>query len=173
MSRCAVRFLPVVVALLGAVPAWAEMVVEVDEAADFSTFASYRWVEGLPAQRGGVEKQIHASVEGQMQARGLRRVEDGPADIDVSTWVLTDTNVDLWSATATTTWGRVGTIQVRDTIDGTLVVRLTRSGTNDMLWHAMVHEIVDPGLTSEQLERKVDRLIDKMFRKYPKPSGKK
>ena len=47
-----------------------------DRAADFSKFQTYSWTKGVPAKHPEIDRQIVASVDRQLQSRGLRRVED-------------------------------------------------------------------------------------------------
>ena len=163
--------------------------VAFDRAGDFSRFKTYSWVEGVSAKNPIIDHQVRASVDENLAAKGLRRVEEGG---DLSVMYLAAVDMDLHFAAAN--WHTTGNwlgqtesgISVRsqtwDVQEGTLVVCLSDASSKDLLWRGTTRIALDkkrrsstdaPNIIeavaedSRKVERKVGKSLGKMFKQYP------
>src|SRR5215204_6161211 len=92
------KFRPALLCLLflaGAAAGRAQDVsVDFDRGSDFSKFKTYSWAEGVPAKNPLIDQQIRSNIEGQLAARGLRRVEEG-SDIRVLYMAAKDRDIEF------------------------------------------------------------------------------
>ena len=69
----------------------AKVSVEYDPTLDFKDYRTYQWKAGTPAKRPTAEDAIFNSVQRELTARGLARVDERP-DLYVVTHALADTH---------------------------------------------------------------------------------
>jgi hypothetical protein len=139
-----------------------------DPEVDFTSYKTFAWPEkrGLVAARPDVQEVIVRSVDEQLEAKGLRKVDPEEADL----WVVTYAVSESWGGTVSgfyrpAEW-QVGfiTVDSRMVSDGALVVDLYDAGKNNLIWHA----IAKASATSrEQAKKKVRSYVDKAFRDFP------
>ncbi|MGB7924598.1 MAG: DUF4136 domain-containing protein [Pyrinomonadaceae bacterium] len=162
-----------------------DVAVDFDRSVDFSRFKTYSWVDGVPAKNPLIDRQITASIEEHLAARGLRRVEEGgdlsvlyiaavEKDLEVSTarWVTTG---DWMSQTVS---GISVRSQMWDVETGTLVVCLSDSSGKNLLWRGRARTMLEkksnkPNVMeamredARKVEKKVRKSLEKMFKQYP------
>ena len=81
--------------LLGAGSVLAQKVnVDYDKSIDFSKYKTYAWTTGTPVGNPLAHQRIIAGIEGQLAAKGLRRVDSNP-DMIVTYHTSTDTQVSI------------------------------------------------------------------------------
>jgi len=114
-----------------------------------------------------MEDFIVDRVEAQMEARGLARVDTEP-DLLVVTYVLPDkvTATELRDS-GLEFWSGVTSVSPADLGAGTLVVDLVDARTEDVVWRGVASRTIKG--TFKTMERKVDSVIKKMFKRYPAP----
>lgn len=164
----------IIVAALLAPVAMAGVTVDFDKTLDFTRFKTYMWIEGTPAQNDFAEKRIREAVDEQLQANGLRRVEDSP-DILVATHAKMRVQEHI-DSTSVGYGGRgphdhrysagVGAtnVTVFEIPVGTLTVDLL-NGSKEIIWRSTGEEILSN--KQEKNEKKIDKLTKKMFKDYP------
>ena len=160
--------------------------VDFDRGRDFSQFKTWSWVSGIPAKNPLVDEQIRSSIEGQLAAKGLRRVEGG-GDLSVLYFVATDMDVFVatsrWSTTGDWAGQMRSGISVRsqtwDVQEGTLVVCLSDGADKELLWRGTASTTLDrksrgnrsavEAMQEEarKAEKKVRKAVEKMFKRYP------
>jgi Domain of unknown function (DUF4136) len=162
-----------------------DVAVDFDRASDFSKYKTYSWADGIPAKNPLIDQHIRASVEEQLAAKGLRRVESGG---DMSVLYFAAVENDLHVATAG--WRTTGDwlsqtesgISVRsqmwDVESGRLIVCLSDAASKNLLWRGNAKTSLDKKSHNRNIveamqedARKVDKRIRKsvakMFKQYP------
>ena len=129
--------------------------VTYDPDVDFSFYGTYAWSKGVPAANEWVEEYIVKIVEGYLEASGLRKVDGGQADLEVTSTVVTQA-VSSYSTVFTR---------------GTLVVNLVDTDSNRSVWQAAGKAQIDEGdwaqRAPEHIKKKIDKVTRKMFRDFP------
>jgi len=162
------RFTIAILILALSLPALAKINVDFDRDADFSGYKTYAWLPGTEAKSPLYHKRIMAAIDLRMEERGYTRVE-GEADLYVlyHASLSTERYVDVddfgywgrWRG-----WGST-TIDVYDIKVGTLIVDILDGGSRDLIWRGAG----DDSFTSkaEKNEKKINKIVGKMFRKFP------
>ena len=188
------KFRPALLCLLflaGAAAVRAQDVsVDFDRSSDFSKFKTYSWADGVPAKNPLIDQQIRSNIEGQLAARGLRRVE-GESDLRLLYMVAIDMDIEVaksrWSTTGDWAGQMRSGISVRsqswDVEVGTLVVFLTDASDKQLLWRGTASTILDKRSNNRSImdamnedarkaEKRVRKSVEKMFKQYPVAKSK-
>ena len=139
--------------------------VKSDETGDFAHYRTYAWKAGTPARNPNMEDFIVGSVETQLNAKGLARVDTEP-DLYVATYVLPDkVSADELRNSGLEFWSGVVSVSPSDLGAGTLVIDLVDAGSEKVVWRGVASETIQG--TFKKMEKKVDSAIRKMFKRYP------
>ena len=159
------RSVLVLLALACATAAGAAVKTDFDAAVDFSKYRTYAWKPGAPALVPEIEQTIIDSVDAELAADGLKRVE-GEADLYVSTYAIRENLTDL-SVSAEFLGAGIVMLKpdVRLNKAGTLLVRLVDAGTGTPVWHGWATKTF--GENPSRVEQRVDKFVRKMFRDFP------
>jgi hypothetical protein len=151
--------------LLTALPASAGVKVDFDAAADFSKYRTYSWKPGAPALNPEIEQKIIDTVDEELAADGLTRVE-GQADLYVSTYAIREDMSDL-SVSAEYLGGGFVLLKpdTRLSKAGTLLVRLVDAESEKPVWHGWATKTF--GENPRRVIGKVGKVVRKMFSDYP------
>jgi hypothetical protein len=162
-----------------------DVAVDFDRSVDFSRFKTYSWANGIPANNPLIDRQIRASIEEQLAAKGLRPVETG-GDLNVLYFAAVDSELavstGMWETTKD--WTRQATSGVRiksqmwDVEFGTLAVCLSDAANKNLLWRATSKTMLDKksskknvmeAMTEDarRVEKKIKKAVGKMFKQYP------
>lgn len=146
-----------------------------DPRADFSRYRTYAWIDGgAPARNPAVEEGIRSSVDRQLAAEGLRKVEAGGSpDLRVATYA----SIGEEKLVLPDQWGydlgpvglgssRVSTVTVPM---GTLLVDLVEADAGKLVWRGEAKQALDGRVTVKQVERVVRKLFADYPPKPPKP----
>jgi Domain of unknown function (DUF4136) len=172
--------------LAGAAVRAQDVSVDFDRGRDFSKFKTYSWADGVPAKNPLIDEQVRSNIEGQLAARGLRRVE-GDSDLRILYMVAMDMDIEVaksrWSTTGDWAGQMRSGISVRsqtwDVEVGTLVVFLTDASDKQLLWRGTASTMLDKrsknnkGIMeamsedARKAEKRVRKSVEKMFRQYP------
>src|SRR3954451_5453459 len=71
-----------------------DVAVDFDRSTDFSKFKTYSWTKGVPAKNPLIDQQIISSIEEQLSAKGVRRVEEG-GDLSVLYFAAVDKDLEV------------------------------------------------------------------------------
>jgi hypothetical protein len=166
--------------------------VDWDRQANFQQYKTYSWIDSKnPAEDQLMEKRIKQAVDGQLSARGLRKVDPGQdADLSVTydsgvsqkvSWVPDPFVAPAWGwyggpgpgwgpYWAAPGWGWDAPYGVYPLVQdvGTVAVNLVDEHQQQLVWRGVASDTLKEN--PEKNARKVCELIAKMFRKYP-PSG--
>ena len=165
--------------------------VDFDPGSDFSKFKTFSWAEGVPAKNPLIDQHIRSNIEGQLAARGLRRVEEG-SDIRVLYMVAIDMDIEVarsrWSTTGDWAGQMRSGVSVRsqtwDVEVGTLAVFLSDASGKQLLWRGTASTMLDKRSNNKKgvmeamtedartAEKRIRRSVEKMFKKYPVAQAK-
>ena len=172
--------------LAGAAVRAQDVSVDFDRGRDFSKFKTYSWADGVPAKNPLIDEQVRSNIEGQLAARGLRRVEEG-SDLRILYMVAVDMDIEVaksrWSTTGDWAGQMRSGISVRsqtwDVEVGTLVVFLTDASDKQLLWRGTASTMLDKrsknrssimdamSEDARKAEKRVRKSVEKMFKQYP------
>ena len=145
-----------------------------DHSVDFSQFTTYYW-KGLPETANSLMNgRIVASVDGQLSARGWRKVPEQQAQTALAATVTTregqrvDTFHDHWGP-GPHGWGWGGPVRSTSRVQtytvGTLVIDLYAVTSRNAIWRGTASNTLsnDPATT----QRSIDEGVRKMFANFP------
>jgi hypothetical protein len=141
--------------------------VSSDEEADFSKYQTYEWQKGVTAARPQAQDWIVAGVERELEARGLRKVAEGEqADLYVFSYAIGEVqagSVGGYIHSPNYYYGII-TTDTRGVLSGSLLVELVDVEENRLVWSAL-----GEGTITERTkaQAKIEKIIRKMFSKYP------
>jgi Domain of unknown function (DUF4136) len=172
--------------------------VEIDHSktADFTTFKTYRWLPpskpqttiapGAPGDprpaMTALEPQVRAAVDRQLAAKGLRRVDQGDADLLVADYIAVEGRLDtaqLGTEYAyTTDWAlpiprSLGQETMTPTTfskyveEGSIVIDLISTANERAVWRGNVHAPVNRMNSPRERQARVEKAISQLFEKYP------
>ena len=145
-----------------------EVSVEFAEEVDFSRYVTYAWKDGTEARRPAAQKAIVRIVAGQLEDKGLQRVESDP-DIYVSTHALVDRQTldELADASYWEFMTGITSVDPYDLGAGTLVVDLIDARSEKIVWRGLASATVSGSV--EKMTRKVDKAVRRLFEGFPPP----
>jgi hypothetical protein len=157
-----------------------------DKNADFSKFKTYKWVSIKDAAKVNdlTEKQIIASVDAELAAKGLTQVSDDSANLFIGYQAgvgqekqFTSFSSDWgygggwyrggWYGGAggmSTTTGQTSTIYV-----GQLAVDMYDPANHDLIWRGVASKTINPKAKPEKQEKNLAKAVKKLLKNYPPP----
>src|SRR5262249_37504639 len=183
------NLLAVAILLLGAIPALAQDVrYDFDKDKDFSKYKTYKWVpiKGADQPDDLTAKQIKASVDAELSAKGLTKTESDDANLFVGFQTAIGTEKQFTSYNTgwgygggwgggwygggmgtTTTYGSTSTVYV-----GMLDLSMYDSTQKQIVWRGTVSKTLDPKAKPEKKEKNINKAVAKLLKNYP-PKEKK
>ncbi len=157
---------------------FAKTMVDYDHAVNFANYHTYSWV-AVNVQEPLWRDRVSAAVEGQLSAKGWRKVESG-ADASVLAVGATHTEqtFETWYGGGfgggwfhRGWWGGPGYVatEVERTPVGTLHIDIFDTKTKKVIWHASSSDTLSG--KPEKNEKKMNKDVVEMFKKFP-PAGK-
>lgn len=146
-----------------------------DRTTDFSRYRTYAWTAGVATLDPAVDDKIHAAVEEQLTAKGIRKVDRSASpDLLVAASASRDqeriVQPDQWGYDL----GPVGMgserVEVLLIPVGTLLVDVVDAGTNRLVWRGKVSKALG-GPVSERQIRNAARLLFRDFPASPPPAA--
>jgi Domain of unknown function (DUF4136) len=164
---------------LAAVAASAQSVsMDYDKTANFAAFKTYAWMPGTPSGNQLMDQRIQDGVDQQLAAKGLKKIDDpSQADLDVAFYVALTSQTQI-STTGMGGWGYgwggygggMTTTSVNNIPIGHLIVDLGDSKTKKLVWRGNAHDNL--ASKPDKVAKQIQKSLEKMFKKYPPPSGK-
>ena len=150
---------------------------------DFSKYKTYRWVKLESAQYPSqlVDEQIMRSIDGQLSAKGLRKVESGDSDL-IAVYQVAVNQERQWNAYSTGGgywgyggWGGWGgmetTTATSSTINiGTLNLDFYDVAIKKQVWRGEATKTLGSPKTPEKLQKNIDKAMAKLLKNYPPPA---
>jgi len=172
----------VLLLLLGVVTAGAQKVsVGSDPGVDLTKYKTYAWSKQV-AINPLISQMIVSSVDAQLAAKGLTKVETDP-ELTVVAFGSTESDTHVsnpsWapSLNSLSTGVVVGSQSFLIT-KGTLVVDLADAKTEKSVWHGQATQTLDHGPTGDKardakmVEKPIKQSVQKMFKQFPHPKRK-
>lgn len=171
----------VLAALLSVLPSFAQVVVDYDHGASFSSYKTYTWAK-VKGRDELWSDRIQSGIDSQLAAKGWKRV----AEAGDATLVAFETTKDQptmqtfydnfggggfggwgWRGFGGGGFGRFGTstTTTENTVVGTLVVDVFDSKSHKLLWRGK--ESNDLSNNPSKNEKRLTENLAKMFRKFP------
>lgn len=172
-----------VLLLLGAVSINAQKVsVGADPGVDLTKYKTYAWSTGKPSPNPVISQMIISSVDSQLAAKGLTKVETDP-DLTVVVFGSTDTDMSAsnpsWAPSLNSIQtGVVSGPQSYLVTKGTLVIDLEDTKTKNSVWRGQATQTLDHGPTGDKardakmVEKPIKNAVTKMFKQFPHPKRK-
>src|SRR5580765_648014 len=149
-----------------------------DLKADFSTYRTWSWFSGPrpsgPSLDGLTEGRIRDAIEHELPLRGLKKVEDGKADL-LAAFHLSI--VQRLEVTPTTVhygygWGHgyVGATygnEVRSYDEGTLIIVLIDLKSGNLVWRGIARGTVYRSSGPEEREARIQAAVGGILDQYP------
>jgi hypothetical protein len=153
---------------------------------DFGKYRTYKWVNGIggaPAIGGKLDEildsEIKQSVDSQLAAKGLTKVESG-ADLLID-YQIALTQEKQWNGSgrgwgggpAWGGWGPWGMESLSGTATsstinvGTLVVGMYDPAAKQLVWIGAATKTVDPGKNQEKNRKNLDKATQKLLKDFP------
>jgi hypothetical protein len=175
-------FFVLLLILIGTASVRAQKVnVGADPSVDLTRYKTYAWAKG--ASSNPIAHQIVvSSVDSQLAAKGLRKVETDPeltivafgssmSDVHVSnpSWAPSLNSIATGVAVGSQSWL---------VTKGTLVIDLLDAKTNNSVWRGTATDTLESGPTGDKvkdaktIEKPIKSAVKKMFKRFPQPSKK-
>jgi hypothetical protein len=141
-----------------------DIAVDSDTTADFSLYKTYAWKAGTPAPNPGTDARIVSSVEKELAAKGLKKVDKDP-DLWVSYQVVLkkEATITDWDYGKFKFQGRDVTIQ--KLARGSLAVDLIDGKLGKLLWRGVATEYISPDAPPEA--GVIEKAVALLFKGYP------
>jgi hypothetical protein len=157
-------------AVLLILPVSAKVQVDRDPEISFENYRTFAWRPGTDAGRANVQQWIVEAVEQELADLGFRKVEGAGAEADlyVTTTVMAKIDSHLGGVAFNSDYYNMGllAVPVVATTRGVLMVDLLDGVTEQPVWRGLADESMSLP-DSKKLRNLINRLIGKMFRKYP------
>lgn len=152
--------------------------VNYDKTADFSKFKTYSWTRGVPANNPAINQIIVDSVDQNLAARGLTKMDNG-GDLLVSVAVAIEYDVQVSHAvrgntgSALQTGIPVGAATPWEVRKGSLLVALEDPVAKSLVWHGTATDTLRYEPTSDtqkdlkRVEKPVRKAVEKLLKQYP------
>jgi hypothetical protein len=147
-------------------PLSAGMQVETSNLIGSIRYKTFVFDEGTPALRRAAQERIHAAVERELEAKGVRRVF-GETELNVATHVIVDRHsmADLDRPDYWEYWIGVSSVDAFDVRGGTLVVDLVDMAQQRTVWRG-VASIDVKGSVDKNLKL-IDKMVKRLFSEFP------
>lgn len=165
-----------------------------DKSANFARFRTFRWVEAPPVGVGDprvddtvLQARVKMAVNRELEAKGLKRVDSGDADLLVNYFVtveekMTGENVNdkygyspgsNWSQGERQGWswglGADDTLSVPATYyeEGSVIIDMVDPTTKRLIWRGSARTVVDLDSDDETRRARLNEAVARVFEQYP------
>jgi hypothetical protein len=139
---------------------------------NFAKYHTYKWVsvEGASYPNQIVDAQIKASIDSQLAAKGLTKVDDDKADLYVAYQASIDQQKQ-WNAYGMgggLRWGGgMATAQSSTISNGTLALDMYDPSSKQLVWTGRVTKTLDPGANQGKKQKNLDKAMQKLLKNFP------
>ena len=172
------RILPAFLLLAVACASY-EIHYDYDVEANFAGYRTYGWAplpataeQGADAARARntlLDRRVRSAVDAVLALEGFTPAD--PPDVLVVYHTGLKDRVDItdWGYTYSGTyWGWAGRdIDAQTYTEGTLIVDLVDAATGQLVWRGSATGAIDPERTPEERDRAMQKVVAKIFEKYP------
>jgi hypothetical protein len=161
------------------------MKYDYDPEYDFGQFKTYRWASGKEmnpddklAQTPWILKMVQAAVDKELQAKNLRKVENGDCNVVILAHAGTKERKEItqtgpghdsvYKGWYDPWWGPYGgTTQVSYYNEATLVIDIISWENRELAWRGMATGIVRENNNPESTQKLVNEVVSGIFSNYP------
>jgi hypothetical protein len=167
---------------------------EYDKQTDFARLKSFRWTETAPVSVGDprvddtvLQARVRTAVNRELEAKGLRRVDSGDADVLMNYHVtleekMTGANLNDkygytpgggWTQGARQGWswgiGAYDAPSVPATYyeEGSVIIDMVDPSTKRLLWRGSARTVVDLKSDDQTRRERLNEAIARLFEQYP------
>jgi Domain of unknown function (DUF4136) len=139
---------------------------------NFSNFHTYKWVEIAGASHPNqiVDQEIKQSIDSQLAAKGLTKVDGDKADLYVGYQVAVDQEKQ-WNAYGMGGgWrmgGGMGTATQSTISIGSLVLDMYDPSTKQLVWTGTATKTLDPSSKQSKNEERLNKAAEKLLKNFP------
>lgn len=162
-----------------------EVLVDLDDGAEFSALCNYAWVDGpdeggsqpVVADNALLDARVRSAIFKELEAKGLYQAAGGKPELKVhyhalieeSTKVLTHRNLDEQGGVTLATSEQT---EVFTLSEGTLVVDIHEGATDRLIWRGVAKDLHEPFMRGgKELDAAIAEAVSKMFERYPRASS--
>jgi len=152
--------------------------VHYDHGVDFTRFKTYSWIEGEPSNNPMADQQIVLTVDKQLMAKGLRRVDQG-GDLNVAYYASLTGNVnarmvEYMQGLDVSRWGggfgetvkpQVGAYPLTRT-----VLDMVDASAKRLVWRGSARAAFTPN--QAHTRKRINSSMLSMLKKFPPPHSK-
>jgi len=136
-----------------------------DEAADFSSFKTFKWAEFPVTVQDYLDRRVRRSVNASLALKGMVEQTDGSLMIAYHASSKDDVNTDTdWYG-----WGPYGPREPSSYYyeEGSLVISFVDVATNNLVWRGYASGVLDANMDPEELQHKVAEIVNNLMDRYP------
>jgi hypothetical protein len=158
---------------------WPKAAKDFDKGAEFIAYKTYAWTAGTPVQNPLMDQRITGGIEKHLAAKGMKKVDIGANPDLVVLYhgaVGTETQLNTtntggygWGYRRVGVGGMVSTTTVEKIPVGQLTVDIGDAKTKKLLWMGNASDTLSD--KPEKNEKKINKALEKMFKKFPPSKG--
>jgi Domain of unknown function (DUF4136) len=139
---------------------------------DFTKFHTYKWVtiQGASYPNQIMDAQIKTSIDSQLAAKGLTKIDSDKADLYIGYQASIDQERQ-WNAYGTgggLRWGGGMASATSSTISiGTLVLDMYDPANKQLVWTGRATKTIDPKANQEKRQKNLDKTMAKLLKNFP------
>ena len=137
---------------------------------NFAKYHTYKWVsiEGGAHPNQIVDAQIKQSVDSQLAAKGLTKMDSEKADLYVGYQIAVDREKQ-WNAYSMggPRFGGMGSATSSTINVGTLVLDMYDPTSKQLIWTGNATKTLDPSGNQEKNQKNLDKAMAKLLKNYP------
>jgi hypothetical protein len=156
--------------------------VGADPGVDLTKYKTYAWSKGTLSSNPFVDEIVVSSVDSQLAAKGLKKVESDP-ELTIVAFGSTQSDVHVSNPSWAPSMNSINTgvvvgAQSFLVTKGTLVVDISDTKTKSNVWRGTATHTLDNGPTGDKVkdaktvEKPIRNAVKKMFKQFPHPSRK-
>jgi Domain of unknown function (DUF4136) len=152
-----------------------------DPNADFSNVRSYAWFEetsGVQGDRADVtsllDRRVRSAVDGELQRKGIARVDKSTAKILVGYHLGVETKLDVDTINSGYGYGRYGyyggistQTTVREYQEGTLLIDVIDPSSKQLVWRGSGQARIRQNSTPEEREKRIGEAVKEILESFP------
>ena len=144
-----------------------------DRSANFSTYKTYQWAGDAPNASGNqlMDQNIKQSIDEQLAAKGLRRVESG-GDLQVSYQATVQQEKQFDGFGTGFRFNGTGRVTTSTIEVGQIVINLFDPARQQLVWSGAAEKTLDIKKDPDKNYRNLQKAMAKMFKNYPPQSNK-
>ncbi|MGB7728925.1 MAG: DUF4136 domain-containing protein [Candidatus Acidiferrum sp.] len=142
---------------------------------DFSKYHTYKWVtvQGATYPNQIVDAQIKQSIDNQLAAKGLTKIDADTANLYIGYQVSLNQEKQ-WNAYGMgggLRWGGgMATAQQSTIAIGTLVLDMYDPTTKQLVWTGRASKTLDPSANQQKKQKNLDKAMQKLLKNFPPKS---